>query len=132
MIEISSLRVLAFTAIAGALLKGGQAQQEQAQQQQEERALAVLSEAARAAEEIEWANDRALALVEVALKYYEAGREAEVARLLLEALESATQIANKLDLSAALARLSDAYHETGVETDDRVAEILREIVLKLD
>ena len=130
MIEISSLRVLAFTAIAGALLKDGQEQREQ--QGQPERALAVLSEAARAAEEIEWANDRTLALVEVALKYYEAEREAEVARILLQALESTREIENKLDLSAALARLSDAYHETGVETDDRVTEILREIDFKLD
>lgn len=122
LIEDPSVASVTFTTLAGALLKDGQ----------QERALAVLSEARRTAGEITWANDKTLALIEIARKYAGTEREGEVAGLLLQALETSVGIESRYGLASALAQLSDAYDETGVEIDERATNILREIVIKLD
>jgi tetratricopeptide (TPR) repeat protein len=123
MIEDSSIKAVALTTLAQALSKNDQ----------QERALSVLAEATRTAEEITWANDRTLALIEIARRYASAeGHEDEAAKLLLQALETSVHIESRYGLASALAQLSDAYDETGLEIDERVMNILREIVIKLD
>jgi len=101
-------------------------------QGEQERALVLLSEAERAVEEIAQPDYRTQALIQLAGKYSPTERDAETARLLLRALETSREIESRSELSANLARLSDAFYETGVETDERVTAILREIVVKLN
>jgi lipopolysaccharide biosynthesis regulator YciM len=127
MIVEPSTKAFALTGLAQWLVKEGQQEEDEQQQQ---RALSLLAEAARVAEEIERPAGRAVTLAEIAMKY--PGTVREVAPLLLQALETAAEIESKDELSATLAHLSDAYHETGVEIDERVMNILREIVIRLD
>ncbi|HVG34598.1 MAG TPA: hypothetical protein VM911_16130, partial [Pyrinomonadaceae bacterium] len=98
----------------------------------QERALSLLSEAERVTEQIEWAYRKSLALAHLALKQAEAERTSEAARLLLQALETVRATESEFYMALALAHLSDVYHETGIEIDEKVTNVLREIVIKLD
>jgi tetratricopeptide (TPR) repeat protein len=120
--EDGYLKTLAFTEIAGALLKSGQ----------QEVALTLLSEARGVAEAVVWDYQKILALIAVALKYAEAERRDEAAKLLLQALETSRTTTSAFYMALSLAQLSDAYHETGIEIDEGVSNILHEIVITLD
>jgi len=124
LIEDAYLKTVSLTNLAGAMLKEGEPEQEQA--------LALLSEAEQVAGQIDWPYQKSLALAQLALKYAAAGREREVSQLLLQALETISASESEFYMALALAQLSDAYHETGIETDAAVSNVLREIVIKLD
>jgi tetratricopeptide (TPR) repeat protein len=121
-IEDGYLKTLAFTEIAASLLKAGQ----------QEQSLSLLSEAKVVAEGIAWDYQKILALIVVAHKYAEAERRDEAAKLLLQALETSRTTASAFFMALSLAQLSDAYHETGIETGEEVSNILHEIVISLD
>lgn len=122
LMEDAYLKTIAFTETAGSLLKTGQ----------QEQSLSLLSEASRVADGIGWAYQKSLALTEIALKYAEADRKSEAAKLLLQALETSRTTGSRFFMALSLARLSDAYHETGIEIDESVTDLLREIVITLD
>ena len=121
-IEDGYLKTMAFTEIAGSFLKTSQ----------QEQATSLLSEAKGVAEAITWDYQKILALIAVALKYAEAERRDEAAKLLLQALETSRTTASAFYMALSLAHLSDAYHETGIEIDEGVSNILHEIVITLD
>ena len=101
----------------------------EASAEQAELAARLLSQALTDAEAIEMPFEKALALMEIALRFTQREQAAKASELLSHALTTATRIENSYQMARVLIGLDDKYRKAGLEPGEREESILQRIAI---